>query len=58
MSLPLVWGATAAEARQPYPADALLDGPTVPMTRAVTVLAPTRRHLALALPARGGAVLL
>ena len=40
MSLPLVWGATDAEARQHYPADALVDGP-VSMTRAVTVLAPT-----------------
>ncbi len=39
MSLPLVWGATDAEARQHYPADALVDGP-VSMTRAVTVLAP------------------
>ena len=40
MSLPLVWGATDAEARQHYPADALVDG-LVSMTRAVTVLAPT-----------------
>jgi hypothetical protein len=36
----LVWGASDAEARQPYPADSLVDGPVVSITRAVTVLAP------------------
>ncbi len=39
MSLPLVWGATDAEARQPYSADTVLDGTVVAMTRAVTVRA-------------------
>lgn len=43
MSLPLVWGATDAESRRPYSADEVLDGPIVPMTRAVTVLAPPER---------------
>jgi len=39
VSLPLVWGATDAESRRPYPADEVLEGAVVPMTRAVTVLA-------------------
>ena len=38
--LPLVWGATAAEVTRDYPADALIDGPAVAMTRAVSVAAP------------------
>ena len=38
--LPYAWGTTAAEAQGYYPADDLLPGPTVPMTRAVTVEAP------------------
>jgi hypothetical protein len=38
--LPLVWGATAAEVTRDYPADALVDGPAVAMTRAVSVAAP------------------
>ncbi len=38
--LPLVWGASPAEVARDYPADALIDGPVVAMTRAVTVRAP------------------
>lgn len=37
--LPLVWGATPAEVVRDYPADALIEGPAVAMTRAVTVRA-------------------
>ena len=38
--LPLVWGASAAEVCRDYPADALITGPAIAMTRAVTVKAP------------------
>jgi hypothetical protein len=38
--LPYAWGTTAAELERHYPADDLLEGSTVPMTRAVTVEAP------------------
>jgi len=38
--LPYAWGTTAAEAERHYPADDLLPGVTVPMTRAVAVAAP------------------
>ncbi len=37
--LPLVWGATPAEVVRDYPADALIDGPAIAMTRAVSVRA-------------------
>ena len=37
MALPLVWGATDAEVRRRYPADELLDGDVLRMTRAVGV---------------------
>ena len=40
MALPLVWGATDAEARRHYPADDLLDGEVLRLTRAVCVDAP------------------
>jgi hypothetical protein len=35
--LPLVWGATPDEHARPYPADAMVDGPVLRMTRAVRV---------------------
>src|SRR3954454_18251433 len=35
--LPLVWGATPDEHARPYPADAMVDGPVLRMTRAVPV---------------------
>ena len=38
-SVPWVWGATPAEVTRDYPADAAVQGPTVAMTRAVTVRA-------------------
>lgn len=38
--LPHVWGATPAEVLRDYPADRLLDGRTLAMTRAVPVAAP------------------
>ena len=41
--LPHVWGATAAEVARRYPADDVLAGPTVPLTRAVSVAAPAER---------------
>lgn len=41
--LPLVWGATRDEHRRAYPADDLVDGPVLSMTRAVAVgAAPAR----------------
>jgi hypothetical protein len=39
--LPYVWGATDAEVARRYPADAAYDGPTLAVTRAVSVAAPT-----------------
>ena len=36
----MAWGATADELARSYPADAMLDGPVVTMTRAVAVDAP------------------
>jgi hypothetical protein len=41
--LPHVWGASAAEVERHYPADDVLTGPTVPLTRAVSVDAPAER---------------
>jgi hypothetical protein len=38
--LPLAWGATADDLARAYPADTMLDGPVVSMTRAVPVAAP------------------
>ena len=38
--LPLVWGATPDEHARPYPADRMVDGPVLRMTRAVPVEAP------------------
>ncbi len=38
--LPWVWGATASEVERSYPADALVGGRTMVMTRAVDVRAP------------------
>ena len=38
--LPLAWGTSAADLALPLPADTLLDGPTVAITRAVPVAAP------------------
>ena len=38
--LPLVWGATEAEVARRYPADEMYDGPTMALTRAVSVAAP------------------
>jgi hypothetical protein len=43
LGLPGVWGATAAEVARRYPADDALTGPTVPLTRAVSVAAPPER---------------
>lgn len=40
MSLPWVWGATAEEHARPYPADDLIERPSLSMTRAVPVAAP------------------
>ncbi len=37
--LPLVWGATSAEVVRDYPADLLIEGPAIAMTRAVSVAA-------------------
>ncbi|CAN5310926.1 hypothetical protein BH09ACT12_BH09ACT12_18840 [soil metagenome] len=37
--LPLVWGATPAEVVRDYPADSLIEGPAIAMTRAVSVRA-------------------
>jgi hypothetical protein len=41
--MPHVWGGTAAEVERRYPADGVLTGPTVPLTRAVSVDAPAER---------------
>jgi hypothetical protein len=38
--LPYAWGTTAAEAERHYPADDLVEGPNLRMTRAVAVAAP------------------
>ena len=38
--LPLAWGATAEDLARPYPADTMLDGPVIALTRAVDVDAP------------------
>jgi len=38
--LPLVWGARPDEHARAYPADAMVDGPVLRMTRAVPVAAP------------------
>ncbi|HEY3014533.1 MAG TPA: hypothetical protein VGJ41_05450 [Nocardioides sp.] len=38
--LPYAWGTTQADLDRTYPADTVLDGPVVAMTRAVRVLAP------------------
>ena len=38
--IPLVWGATADEVERQYPADAMLSGPTITVTRAISVTAP------------------
>ncbi len=38
--LPLAWGATADDLARAYPADTMLDGPVVSLTRAVPVDAP------------------
>ncbi|MSZ78085.1 MAG: hypothetical protein F2667_13345, partial [Actinobacteria bacterium] len=38
--LPYVWGARPDEVARRYPADGLLSGPTIAMTRAVPVAAP------------------
>ena len=40
VGLPLVWGATPAEVARRYPADEMYDGPTLALTRAVSVAAP------------------
>ena len=40
MSLPLAWGVSDAEVRRHYPADDLVDGPTLSMTRGIDVAAP------------------
>jgi hypothetical protein len=37
--IPLAWGCTPADLRRVYPADAMVDGPTLRMTRAVPVAA-------------------
>jgi hypothetical protein len=41
--LPLVWGSTPDEHARAYPADGLVDGPVLRMTRAVAVAAPVER---------------
>lgn len=40
MRLPLVWGATDSEVRRAYPADHLVPGPVLTLSRAITVAAP------------------
>ena len=40
MRLPLVWGATDSEVRRSYPADHLVPGPVLTLSRAITVAAP------------------
>ena len=40
MGLPWVWGASPQEVARRYPADALIEGPSLAMTRAIDVDAP------------------
>jgi hypothetical protein len=38
--LPIAWGATAQDLERVYPADTMLEGPVIVLTRAVSVAAP------------------